>query len=59
MVTGFNTDVQHDGKIYHVQTEDKGVDNPLIEIVLPVGIERQISGEGSIILLSPLYLITN
>jgi uncharacterized protein (UPF0335 family) len=31
MVTGFNTDVQHDGKVYHVQTEDKGRDNPIIE----------------------------
>lgn len=31
MVTGFNTDVQHEGKVYHVQTEDKGRDNPIIE----------------------------
>ena len=31
MVTGFNTDVDHDGKVYHVQTEDKGRDNPIIE----------------------------
>jgi hypothetical protein len=37
MVTGFNTDVQHDGKVYHVQTEDKGVDNPLIETLIYVG----------------------
>ena len=30
MITGFNTDVMHDGVTYHVQTEDKGVDTPLI-----------------------------
>jgi hypothetical protein len=36
MVTGFNTDVQHDGKVYHVQTEDKGVENPLIETLIYV-----------------------
>ena len=30
MITGFNTDVEHDGVVYHVQTEDKGLDAPLI-----------------------------
>lgn len=30
MITGFNTDVEHDGIIYHVQTEDKGLDTPLM-----------------------------
>lgn len=30
MLTGYNTDVEHDGVVYHVQTEDKGVDNPFI-----------------------------
>ena len=30
MITGFNTDIEHDGVIYHVQTEDKGVDTPII-----------------------------
>ena len=34
MVTGFNTDVQHDGKVIHVQTEDKGLDNPIIETLV-------------------------
>src|SRR5262245_57929924 len=34
MVTGFNTDVEHAGRIYHVQTEDKGVGNPIIETLL-------------------------
>ncbi|HEV8204912.1 MAG TPA: hypothetical protein VGP98_11780, partial [Pyrinomonadaceae bacterium] len=28
--TGFNTDIEHDGVIYHVQTEDKGLDTPII-----------------------------
>jgi hypothetical protein len=30
MITGFNTDVEHDGVIYHVQTEDKGLETPLL-----------------------------
>ena len=30
MITGFNTDIEHDGVVYHVQTEDKGMDTPLI-----------------------------
>lgn len=30
MITGFNTDIEHEGVIYHVQTEDKGLDSPLI-----------------------------
>ena len=30
MITGFNTDIEHDGVIYHVQTEDKGLDSPVI-----------------------------
>ncbi len=31
MITGFNTDVDYNNKTYHVQTEDKGTDNPYIE----------------------------
>lgn len=30
MITGFNTDVEHNGVVYHVQTEDKGLESPLI-----------------------------
>lgn len=30
MITGFNTDVEYEGVTYHVQTEDKGLDTPLI-----------------------------
>jgi hypothetical protein len=37
MVTGYNTDVEHDGKVYHVQTEDKGVRNPIIETLIYMG----------------------
>ena len=30
MITGFNTDVEFDGVTYHIQTEDKGLDTPII-----------------------------
>jgi hypothetical protein len=30
VITGFNTDIEHDGVVYHVQTEDKGLDSPVI-----------------------------
>ncbi|HEX8638921.1 MAG TPA: hypothetical protein VF692_12710, partial [Pyrinomonadaceae bacterium] len=30
VITGFNTDVEYQGVVYHVQTEDKGVETPLI-----------------------------
>lgn len=31
MITGHNTDVEYAGRVYHVQTEDKGRSNPVIE----------------------------
>jgi hypothetical protein len=31
VLTGFNTDIDHSGTTYHVQTEDKGRGNPLVE----------------------------
>ncbi len=37
MITGFNTDVEHDGVVYHVQTEDKGIKSPLILSLVYVG----------------------
>lgn len=37
MITGFNTDVKHKSKVYHVQTEDKGRNNPKIESLVYVG----------------------
>ena len=30
MLTGFNTDVEYEGVVYHVQTEDKGLQTPFI-----------------------------
>jgi len=37
VITGYNTDVKHDGKVFHVQTEDKGIANPIIETLIYVG----------------------
>jgi hypothetical protein len=30
VITGFNTDIEHEGVVYHVQTEDKGLETPII-----------------------------
>jgi hypothetical protein len=30
MLTGLNIDIEHQGKIYHVQTEDGGIQNPFL-----------------------------
>jgi hypothetical protein len=30
VITGYNTDVEHNGVVYHVQTEDKGLRTPMI-----------------------------
>jgi len=30
VITGYNTDVEYDGVVYHVQTEDKGINTPVI-----------------------------
>ena len=30
MVTGLNSDIEHNGKMYHIQTEDGGLHNPII-----------------------------
>ena len=37
MITGFNTDVPYKGEIFHVQTEDKGKDNPMVESLIYKG----------------------
>ncbi len=37
MITGYNTDVRHGNRVFHVQTEDKGVSNPRIETLIYVG----------------------
>jgi hypothetical protein len=37
MIMGFNTDVQHEGEVYHVQTEDRGHANPVLESLVYIG----------------------
>jgi len=37
MITGYNTDVRHGSRTFHVQTEDKGMGNPKIETLIYVG----------------------
>jgi len=34
VLTGYNTDIEHEGMTYHVQTEDKGRSNPHIETLV-------------------------
>jgi hypothetical protein len=34
VLTGFNTDFKFQGQVYHAQTEDNGVDNPVIVTLL-------------------------
>ncbi len=37
MITGYNTDVEYGGIVYHVQTEDKGLQTPMILSLVYVG----------------------
>lgn len=37
MITGFNTDVKYEGRVYHVQTEDRGDKNPVLESLVYLG----------------------
>ena len=37
MITGYNTDIKHNDRVFHVQTEDKGNHNPVIESLIYVG----------------------
>jgi hypothetical protein len=37
VITGFNTDIEHEGVVYHVQTEDKGLETPIILSLVYVG----------------------
>ncbi len=37
MITGFNTDIEYEGTVYHVQTEDKGLETPVILSLVYVG----------------------
>ena len=47
MITGYNTDVRHGNRVFHVQTEDKGLGNPKIETLIYVGGEILDSYRGS------------
>jgi hypothetical protein len=37
MISGFNTDVNYEGCVYHVQTEDRGRTNPFLESLVYIG----------------------
>ncbi|MBI4461031.1 MAG: hypothetical protein HY648_13370 [Acidobacteria bacterium] len=37
MIFGFNTDVAGKGAVYHVQTEDRGAKNPVVDSIVYVG----------------------
>jgi hypothetical protein len=37
MIFGFNTDVPANGKTYHVQTEDRGAKNPVVDSIIYLG----------------------
>jgi hypothetical protein len=43
LITGFNTDVKHETKVFHVQTEDRGLANPVVESLVYVGGEILLS----------------
>lgn len=37
MISGYNTDVKHEGRVYHVQTEERGGANPVLESLVYIG----------------------
>ncbi len=43
MLTGFNTDIKFAERVYHVQTEDRGLGNPVVESLVYVGGEILLS----------------
>lgn len=47
MITGYNTDIEHGDRVYHVQTEDKGLDNPVVESLIYSGGEIVTSRRSS------------
>ncbi len=47
MITGYNSDVRHGNRVFHVQTEDKGVGNPKIETLIYLGGEILDSYRGT------------
>ena len=57
MMTGFNTDVDYEGRVFHVHTEDKGRENPVVESLVYTGGEIITSRRSSYadLLKSPEY----
>ncbi|HKQ60942.1 MAG TPA: hypothetical protein VJS92_06605 [Candidatus Polarisedimenticolaceae bacterium] len=52
MITGFNTDVEHDDRVFHVQTEDKGLANPQVETLVYCGgeiVAQRKTGYGQLV----------
>ena len=47
MITGFNIDVEYEGRVFHIQTEDKGLGNPIIESLVYSGGEIVASRRSS------------
>ena len=47
MITGYNSDVRHGSRTFHVQTEDKGLLNPKIETLIYLGGEILDSYRGT------------
>ena len=47
MITGYNSDVRHGNRVFHVQTEDKGLANPKFETLIYLGGEILDSCRGS------------
>jgi TonB family protein len=47
MITGFNTDVEYNGRVFHVQTEEKGPSNPIVVSLVYCGGEIITSLEAS------------
>ena len=47
MITWYNSDVRHGSRVYHVQTEDKGLTNPKIETLIYLGGEILDSYRGA------------
>ena len=51
VITGYNTDVEYDGQVFHVQTEDRGRENPTIETLVYLGgaiVETRRTGYGDL-----------
>jgi hypothetical protein len=47
VITGFNTDIKHGERVFHVQTEDRGAANPVVESLVYVGGEILLSKKSS------------